>query len=208
MSVPTMAGSVETTLSRSVRPWPASCCGWLLRHGETDGNAQGRVQGQSAGTGLSPAGEHQVMAAAAGVWFAPVRPTAIVSSDLERCRQTARVLADVLDLPVRWDPDLRERSFGALEGELWADVAPEAVGTRDGRVVAPTVRPPGGESVADLAERVTRGLLRAAASSGPVVVVTHGGPIRVATGFGLGPVPAWPPVPHATPLGICLRGAR
>jgi probable phosphoglycerate mutase len=185
--------------------WPASCCGWLLRHGVTDGNAEGRVQGQGAGTGLSRLGERQVRAAAARVLRTPVRPAAIVSSDLERCRQTAQVLAEALDLPVRLDPDLRERSFGLLEGRLWADLPPAAAGVADGWVTSPSVRPPHGESVDDLAVRVFRALRRAASGPGPVLIVTHGGPIRVATGFGRQPRSAWPAVPHAVPLGVCLR---
>jgi broad specificity phosphatase PhoE len=183
---------------------PSGCCAWLLRHGETDGNARGQVQGQTAGTGLSRRGQQQVRAAAAALVRSPVRPAAVVSSDLERCRQTAELLADALDLPVRFDPDLRERSFGELEGRLWADVPPEAVGMRGGRVTGPAVRPPGGESVDDMARRVSRALDRAARDPGPVLVVTHGGPIRVTLGFGREDQPDWPPVPHAVPLGICL----
>jgi probable phosphoglycerate mutase len=184
--------------------WPDTCCGWLLRHGMTEGNARGLVQGQGAGTGLSAAGRGQVEAAAAAVLGAPVRPVSIVSSDLERCRQTAAVLAEALELPVRYDADLRERSFGVLEGRLWADVPPDAVGIRDGVVTGPASRPRDGESVADLASRVSRALRRTARYPGPVLIVTHGGPIRVAAGLRQGRFHGWPPVPHARPVPFCL----
>jgi probable phosphoglycerate mutase len=146
-----------------------------------------------------------VAAAAAAVGRGPVRPAAVVSSDLLRCRETAAVLAAALDLPVAWDADLRERSFGELEGRSWDHVPGAAVGVVGGLVVDPDVRPPGGESVADLAARVGRALGRAARRAGPVLVVTSGGPVRVATA----PVPPsgmpWAPVRHATPFAVCLR---
>jgi probable phosphoglycerate mutase len=185
--------------------WPATCCGWLLRHGESDGNAAGRVQGQTGGTGLSARGREQVAAAAGALADGPLRPAAVVSSDLLRCRETAEVLAAALDLPVTWDAGLRERSFGLLEGRSWDDVPGGAVGIDGGLVTDPGVRPPGGESVADLAERVARALGRAARLGGPVLVVTSGGPIRVATAPGPPAGMPWAPVRHATPFAVCLR---
>jgi probable phosphoglycerate mutase len=185
--------------------WPATCCGWLLRHGESDGNAVRRVQGQTGGTGLSARGREQVAAAATALGRGAVRPVSVVSSDLLRCRETAGVLAAALDLPVTWDAGLRERSFGVLEGTSWDDVPGAAVGVVGGVVVDPDVRPPGGESVADLAVRVAGALGRAARMAGPVLVVTSGGPIRVATAPGPPAGMPWAPVRHATPFAVCLR---
>jgi probable phosphoglycerate mutase len=193
------------TTAPAAPPWPGTCCGWLLRHGESDGNAAGRVQGQTGGTGLSARGRAQVAAAAAAFGRGTLRPVAVVSSDLQRCRETAEVLAAVLDLPVTWDADLRERSFGALEGRSWDDVPGAAVGVVGGVVADPGVRPPGGESVDDLSTRVARALGRAARAGGPVLVVTSGGPVRVATAPGPPAGMAWAPVRHATPLAVCLR---
>jgi len=193
------------TADPDVPVWPATCCGWLLRHGESAGNAAGRVQGQTGGTPLSARGRDQVVAAATALDRAPVRPVAVVSSDLQRCRETAGLLAAALAVPVTWDADLRERSFGVLEGRSWDDVPGTAVGVVGGVVVDPGVRPPGGESVADLAARVTRALGRAAQLPGPVLVVTSGGPVRVATAAGPPLGMPWPPVRHATPFAVCLR---
>ena len=164
-----------------------------------------RVQGQTGGTGLSARGRAQVAAAAAAAGRAAVRPVAVVSSDLLRCRETAEVLAAALDLPVTWDVGLRERSFGELEGSSWDDVPGAAVGVVGGVVVDPDVRPPGGESVTDLAARVAGALGRAARLGGPVLVVTSGGPIRVATAPGPPDGMPWAPVRHATPFAVCLR---
>jgi probable phosphoglycerate mutase len=150
----------------------------------------------------------QARAAAEALRHSPVRPAAVLSSDLERCRQTAHVVAAALDLPIHWVADLRERSFGTLEGASWRDVPGEDVGIVAGHVAAPEARPPGGESVADLRRRVLRGLRRAGALSAPVLVVTHGGPIRVVTGPAAVRGMPWPPVPHALPRPVCLRALR
>jgi broad specificity phosphatase PhoE len=83
----------------------------LVRHGETDWNAQHRWQGHSD-TPLNAAGRNQ-----AGVLAGELkRVDAVYSSDLARARETAEILAERIGLEVRLDPRLRERGFGAWEG--------------------------------------------------------------------------------------------
>jgi broad specificity phosphatase PhoE len=83
----------------------------LVRHGETDWNAQHRWQGHSD-TPLNDAGRNQ-----AGVLAGELeRVDAVYSSDLARARETAEILAERIGLEVRLDPRLRERGFGAWEG--------------------------------------------------------------------------------------------
>lgn len=83
----------------------------LVRHGETDWNAQHRWQGHSD-TPLNDAGRKQ-----AGVLAGVLEPVdAVYSSDLARARETAEILAERIGLEVRLDPRLRERGFGAWEG--------------------------------------------------------------------------------------------
>jgi broad specificity phosphatase PhoE len=145
-----------------------------------------------------------VAVAAGTLRCSPLRPVEVLSSDLLRCRQTADVLAGALGVAVRTEAGLRERSFGVLEGQLWQQVPPAAVGITDGRVTDPLLRPAGGESVADLRHRVRRTLDPLRTRPGPVLVVTHGGPIRVLTGpVDLRGMP-WGPVPHAVPVSVCL----
>jgi probable phosphoglycerate mutase len=194
----------------AVPGWPATCCGWLLRHGESDGNVRGLVQGQLPEIGLSARGEEQVRAAAAGLTAHGAPAVAlVVSSDLRRCQETAQLLAAAAGAPTVLEPGLRERSFGRLEGTAWADVDPALVGLRDGRVVDADARPPRGESLTDLARRVALVLTGPLAyAPGPVLIVTHGGPIRIISAgraghplLGL----AWGEVPYAAPLPLCLR---
>lgn len=177
----------------------------LVRHGQSTWNAEGRCQGQSASAGgLSSEGEAQALATAeelAKKLATEREPVAdaVLSSDLLRARQTAQIIADVLGLPVRLDPGLREQSVGELEGKLYVErFADRTVqGTIDELWRDPFRRPPGGESVADLYHRVQATLTRLAkASPGrTLVVATHGGVVRTATAAE--PQPGTP-LPHTT----------
>lgn len=83
----------------------------LVRHGETDWNAQHRWQGHSD-TELNDAGREQARLLA-GVLE---QVDALYSSDLARARETAEILAGTVGLEIRFDRRLRERGFGAWEG--------------------------------------------------------------------------------------------
>jgi len=95
----------------------------LARHGETEWNAAGRIQGQQ-NSSLSARGRAQVQKLAQRL--APVPLQAIYASDLTRAMQTAQIVADAHGLPVRPLPGLRERSYGAWEG-----LTPEQVEAAD-----------------------------------------------------------------------------
>jgi broad specificity phosphatase PhoE len=83
----------------------------LVRHGETDWNRTGRWQGHS-NTPLNELGRQQARELAESLDGVDV----VYSSDLARARETAEILAERLGIEVRYDPRLRERSFGAWEG--------------------------------------------------------------------------------------------
>lgn len=89
----------------------------LVRHGETDWNAQHRWQGHSD-TALNDAGREQARRLAAE--FEPV--DVLYSSDLARARETAEIIAERLGLEIRLDPRLRERGFGSWEGLTTEDI--------------------------------------------------------------------------------------
>jgi broad specificity phosphatase PhoE len=153
---------------------------WLVRHGESDWNAAGLVQGQSEGPVLTAAGREQAKRLAQLVRRFPIRR--IVTSDLTRAVETASVVGQKLKL--RWDlaPALRERNFGEAQGIPLSALRHEWSGVVDGRVVDADACPPGGESVRELRDRVVDffGHLLRAEADGDVLVVTHGGVIRVA----------------------------
>ena len=86
---------------------------YLIRHGQSAGNAEGRFGGHSA-TPLSPLGIQQ--AELTGQILAKERIGAIYSSDLLRAMQTAEPLAKLVGLEINPTQDFRERHVGVLEG--------------------------------------------------------------------------------------------
>lgn len=158
----------------------------LVRHGESGWNAARRVQGQSPDApSLTARGRAQASAAVELLAELAPRARLVVASDIARARETALIVAAGLGLPVRWDPGLREQDLGTLEGRPLDD---ELDGIRVADIVEglwtdPDRRPRGGESIRDLHRRVHATLVRIAGetAAADLVVVTHGGPIRVAT---------------------------
>jgi len=148
----------------------------LWRHGETDWNAAGRMQGH-LDIPMNATGERQARAAAAVL--AEQHPaTRIVSSDLTRAQTTARMLADLTDLPVATDKRLREINVGEWVGLTYDDIIAtdprlcEAM--RRGDDVR---RSQSGENATELGLRVAaalRDIVEEAEDGESVVVVTHG----------------------------------
>jgi broad specificity phosphatase PhoE len=89
----------------------------LVRHGETDWNRTGRWQGHS-NPPLNELGRQQARELAESLDGVDV----VYSSDLARARETAEIVAERLGIEVRFDPRLRERSFGAWEGLTSAEI--------------------------------------------------------------------------------------
>ena len=161
----------------------------LVRHGETDWNAEGRVQGQTD-VPLNAAGTAQ--ASAVGAALAGERFAAIYSSDLTRVRQTAQPAAQRLGLAVRCDAALRERHYGMFETHTYAEVRerfPEDYARFRKKELDYDFR--GGESLRVFNQRAL-GCVRSLAGRHPgesILVFTHGGVLemvyRHATALGL-----------------------
>ncbi len=134
----------------------------LVRHGETDWNAAGRLQGHTDRP-LSDYGREQARRLADEL--ASEELDAIYASDLARARETAEIVGSRLDLPVVLDPDLREKDWGTWEGLTSTE--------RFGVALV-------GESTEQHQRRMLGALGRIAAShpDGRVLVVTHGGSMR------------------------------
>jgi broad specificity phosphatase PhoE len=135
----------------------------LVRHGETDWNAEGRLQGHTDRP-LSEFGGRQTRRLADDLEDEELE--AIYSSDLSRARETAEIVGERLGLPVVLDPDLREKDWGTWEGLTAVE--------RD-RVEFV------GESTEAHRERILRALWRISErhpGGGRVLVVTHGGSMR------------------------------
>jgi probable phosphoglycerate mutase len=153
----------------------------LLRHGETTLTAERRFSGSGgADPALSERGREQAECAARALAAASPPVDAVVCSPLARCRETAEVAAGRLGLPVAVEPGLRETAFGAWEGLTFAEVRERDPAALDAWLASPTAAPPGGESFADVAARVTatRDALLAAHRGRTLLLVSHVTPLK------------------------------
>ena len=133
---------------------------YLLRHGETVWNREGRIQGQWDSP-LTRTGIAQVEAMGRTLQreIGDPREWAIVASPLGRAWQSAAIVAEVLGLDpqgIEHQPCLAEMSFGAWQGKTYDEVdaaQPGIVAQREAELWS--FRPPAGESYADLVARVT-----------------------------------------------------
>jgi len=151
----------------------------LIRHGLTDYNAEGRIQGQ-LDTALTPQGHAQAKMAADYV-VKHYNIDAIYSSDLSRTMDTAAPLAELTGLPVTPCEQLRELHLGLWQGLLYSEGEARFPETARMRKLNPSlVHYDGGESYPDLAHRAQEAISRIVAENEgkTVAVVSHGGTIR------------------------------
>jgi len=155
----------------------------LVRHGQSEWNADGRWQGQ-ADVPLTDLGQAQARPAARSLGTVD----AIVASDLERAAMTAAILSGELGVgPIVLDPDLRERDAGEWSGLTRAEIDRDWPGYLDD-AGEDRRRPPGWEPDESLLARATTALVRIhdLVPGGEAIAVTHGGLIYVIEGsFGV-----------------------
>ncbi|WP_374441946.1 histidine phosphatase family protein [Stella sp.] len=167
------------------------CVVWLVRHGETEWNAQRRLQGQHDSP-LTERGRRQALAVADLLSRTLDRqaPVRLVASPLGRTRATMAPIAAALGRPVQYDDRLKEIGLGAWEGMTWGEIEQAFPGALDGATPHERFfRPPGGETHAAMIERLGGWL---AEVDQPTVAVSHGFSGRVLRGLyaGLDPVAA------------------
>ncbi len=149
----------------------------LLRHGMTDHNLQRRYAGS---LDIPLNGEGLVQAQKLALRMASVPVNAVYASDLKRARQTAQVVFAGRDIRIL--PSLREINFGIFEGLTFEEVDQKYPQLCRAWFDNPLGTPiPQGESFSDFCQRVRGGV--ASVLSGhkqeSVVMVSHGGPLRV-----------------------------
>ena len=153
----------------------------LVRHGETDWNAERRFQGH-ADPPLNDLGRQQAREVADEL--AGERIDAVYTSDLARARETATIIAERVGVPVVALPELREIDVGEWQGLTWPEVEkrfPE--GVRDWHESGHGWK--GGETYDELGERILTALRRIAAEHADerVLVVGHGGTVRAVRAY-------------------------
>jgi len=163
---------------------------YLVRHGETQWNAERRIQGQSDSP-LTAKGEEQAKQVAERARNLGI--THVIASDLGRTQQTARIIADVCGCDIILDSRLRELDMGVLEKRHVDSLTEEEEswrralvnGTEDGRI-------PDGESMQELSVRMHEALaacLKLPEGSRPLLV-SHGIALGCLVSTILG-LPAW-----------------
>lgn len=166
----------------------------FVRHGESEWNAQSRIQGHQGG-GLTGTGKAQAQAAAEYICGAYPSPSLVFTSDLHRSVQTAEIYMQQHGPSgeLRLDERLREVDNGGWSGRLAADVAAAEADyilrIRNGE----DLRRGGGESLSEAQRRIvnfcteiTAELARADTTDRWAIAFGHGGPIRLAALAALG----------------------
>lgn len=143
---------------------------YLIRHGQTDWNLLGKMQGQTN----IPLNENGVAQAHA---LAPLvrdkKITNIVSSDLIRAKQTAEIINTYLNVPLMFDKRLREIGYGDIEGLIKKDISPEMW-----EAFNQTPEKINAESFAKIYARV-HSFFNELDRRQNTLIVTHGGAIRM-----------------------------
>ncbi|GIG19837.1 bifunctional RNase H/acid phosphatase [Cellulomonas chitinilytica] len=172
----------------------------LVRHGETTMTVSRGYSGSGEpGPPLNDHGVRQAHAAAdlvdrigRDVWGDIPYPSEVIASPMVRTQQTGRIIGERLSLPVRTDAVFQEANFGEWQGLTAEEIEERWPGQLEPWHTQADVRPPGGESIAEVGVRLRRGLdeLRAAGGDRTVVVVSHAVSIRAALGVTMGAQPS------------------
>lgn len=147
---------------------------YLTRHGETDWNLASRIQGKTD-TPLNETGKQQAAELSLSLKEKDIRFDRIYTSRLLRARETARIVAESLHLPLTELDGIEEMDLGKWEGYTWKQVKesfPQEYSIwHDNRRYT---RTPGGESYEELLQRILPALQKAAGKEGGnALLVTH-----------------------------------
>lgn len=155
---------------------------WLIRHGETQWNAEKRLQGWRDiplnERGIAQA-HHLARHLASDEFTAHI--DAVVSSDLSRAHQTAMLATAHLDVPVITTPSLRERNYGIYEGHELTIVQGRRAGLADFDLRDPHAALENGETLNEFSDRIRDAFEQLAADHAGlnVMVFAHGGVIDI-----------------------------
>ncbi|RQM71019.1 histidine phosphatase family protein [Aeromonas jandaei] len=148
----------------------------VIRHGETQANAEGRYQG-ALDIGLNESGQRHIARLADEIATTQAPFDRLLASPLQRTRESAAIFARQLDLPVELASAFRERHVGLFEGLTQAEAKsryPELWARNITRRWAEA--PPGGETLDEVVARVSQGLLELTSNAQEerVLLVAHG----------------------------------
>ena len=176
---------IAKTLAPDVSFAPApSIPVYLARHGETESNRRRRYAGYDSEP-LNAAGRGQMGGLAARLGRSGIGE--IWTSEVARARESAELVAAILDVPVRTEPRLNEIRMGPWEGLTEVEVAQRFPNEHALWCTLPDrLELAGRETLGALANRVFGAITDAARAPRPVLVMSHVAPIRVAVLTALG----------------------
>ena len=150
---------------------------WLVRHGQTTWNEQGRFCGHTD-IPLSTLGRRQARKLASQLQHMPI--TAIYSSDLSRSKETGDIIAKKLSIDIILSPIWREVNFGTWEGLTYNEIASSFHDRLEFFTDPEHVAPPQGETLIEVLQRVIPALHEMVQREhhGEIVLVSHGGVLR------------------------------
>jgi broad specificity phosphatase PhoE len=188
--MPSATNSAATTVSFDRLP-PI----YLVRHGQTTWNREGRYQGQ-LNAPLTDQGMEQARAVGRRLRHEMDTMAALQfhCSPLGRCRDTMRLIIETAgwdDVPICYDDRLMEIGYGRWEGLTSSEITarePEAMAARKNDPWNHTV--PGGEGYKDVQTRIANWLEEQFSTTSPLFVVSHGASGSVLRGLYLNLTPA------------------
>jgi broad specificity phosphatase PhoE len=151
---------------------------FLVRHAETDWNAQRRYQGHSD-IPLNENGVNHARQLAVRLQHQDI--DLVFSSDLKRALQTSQILMGSREIQIQTDPRLRELNFGILEGHTFEEGLARWPDMITAWVQDNNLPPQGGETIDEFNRRVSSFFdeIRQNYAQQKVLIVSHGGPLRV-----------------------------
>jgi broad specificity phosphatase PhoE len=170
---------------------------FLIRHGEKEADEQLMV-GRTGGIHLTCRGVRQAEAIAEALCSCSIQR--VLSSPLERARETAEPVARRKNVEVEVSEALHEFGFGLWTGKSHCELA-TMPGLREFNEFRSGTRPPGGESMLEVQSRFVGEMLRLRTElpQGSIALVSHGDPIRAAICHFLGM-----PLDHFHRIEICI----
>jgi len=129
----------------------------LIRHGQTTWNVEHRLPGQLPGVSLNDVGRQQAARLADALTVLPI--SAIISSPLERARETAEYIAQGRELTIQLDPDLMDVEMGRWSGQVFDELSKTDPDWK-AYVKDPTVAPEGIETFPQVQQRAVAAIER------------------------------------------------
>ncbi|WP_371803019.1 histidine phosphatase family protein [Candidatus Lokiarchaeum ossiferum] len=151
---------------------------YLIRHGETDWNKQGKIQGHMD-IALNQKGRLQAKILASK--FKNIKIDRIYTSDLLRASQTAEIINKTTKSLLIADERLRERNYGVWQNYSWSEVHSQNPNLKEEWRTNPVhSKPPKGESIHDLYNRITRFLSELISDAkNNILIVAHNSPLKI-----------------------------